>query len=505
VVPDLYVFEEEGINAFAAGTTPDTAVVAVSRGALSRLNREELQGVVAHEFSHIFNGDMRLNLRLIGLLHGILVIAMIGYSILRGSGRGRGRGAGGLAVFGLALLVIGYVGVFFSRLIKSAVSRQREFLADASAVQFTRNPDGILGALMKIRRGGSALRHARTEELSHLFFAKGLSAWSLRAFATHPPLEDRINAIRPGAIETWKETPEATWSTESTDGVARFAPEETPAAVRPSDVVKSVGNPSPLDLARAGAFRTTLPEPTAALLATAGGARRLVYALLESEDETIRKRQRATLASDPEAGDETGLQTARAAVKNIRARLPLVELAVPALRELPEADRRAFLARAHALVAEDNRVHPFEFAAEIILEKSLVPGGKPAAGARSLDDAAAEAMCLLSFLAYAGAEAAPAKAEAAFRAGFAVLSPGRTKAILPWDQCGHAGAAESLRRLAGAAPEIKRKLLEACAACVLSDRRVRIEEWEIVRAFAEALECPVPLSLPLTEETAAPA
>ena len=190
--PKVFILDDEhGINAFAAGFTTQQAVVAVTRGTLEQLSRDELQGVIAHEFSHILNGDMRLNLRLIGILHGILLLALIGRILLRGGGRGRSKNGGGIVFFGLALLAIGYIGVFFGNLIKAAASRQREFLADASAVQFTRNPDGIGGALKKI--GGfeqSAIHHPKAEEASHFFLAKGSPPCSV----SWPPIRPSTSA-----------------------------------------------------------------------------------------------------------------------------------------------------------------------------------------------------------------------------------------------------------------------------------------------------------------------
>ncbi|MFC1818980.1 M48 family metallopeptidase, partial [Thermodesulfobacteriota bacterium] len=198
-VPPVYLMEKEkGINAFAAGFTPDDAVIGVTRGALETLNREELQGVVAHEFSHILNGDMWLDLKLVGFLHGILLIALIGRSILRGSSRSRNnKNSGGAVVFGLILLILGYIGVLFGKLIKSGVSRQREYLADASAVQFTRNPHGLAGALKKIGglASGSLIEHSKAEEISHMFFSNGLKASWVGAFSTHPPLAERITRL----------------------------------------------------------------------------------------------------------------------------------------------------------------------------------------------------------------------------------------------------------------------------------------------------------------------
>ena len=182
-VPPVYLLEsEKGINAFAAGFTKDDAVIGITRGALETLDRNELQGVVAHEFSHILNGDMWLDLKLVGFLHGILLIALIGRSILRGSSRSRNsKNSGGAVLFGLVLLILGYLGVLFGRLIKSSVSRQREYLADASAVQFTRNPGGLAGALKKIGglASGSLIEHNKAEEISHMFFSNGLEGgWS---------------------------------------------------------------------------------------------------------------------------------------------------------------------------------------------------------------------------------------------------------------------------------------------------------------------------------------
>jgi Zn-dependent protease with chaperone function len=197
-VPQVYVMDEEdGINAFAAGHKPGDATVTVTRGCMKILTRDELQGVIGHEFSHLLNGDMRLNLRLMGIIFGILCLAIIGRVLLQ---TGRGREKNPLPLLGLALLVIGYIGVFFGRLIQAAVSRQREFLADASSVQFTRNPGGITGALKKIGglgENGSRLGHAHTEELSHMFFGNGVTAPFIGLLETHPPLAERIRAFDP--------------------------------------------------------------------------------------------------------------------------------------------------------------------------------------------------------------------------------------------------------------------------------------------------------------------
>src|SRR5262245_13975953 len=200
-VPAVYVMDDErGINAFAAGYEVSDSVVAVTRGTLEALNRDELQGVVGHEFSHILNGDMRLNIRMIGVLAGIVFVGSVGDFLMRSQREVRDSRAS-IPIFaaGLALLIIGYVGLFFARLIKAAVSRQREFLADASSVQFTRNPDGIAGALDQIgvAAQGSLIAERHAEDMSHMFFGQGITVRRSGLFDTHPPLEERIKQAHP--------------------------------------------------------------------------------------------------------------------------------------------------------------------------------------------------------------------------------------------------------------------------------------------------------------------
>src|ERR1700730_15716821 len=194
-MPEVYVLEQEAaINAFAAGHTPANAAVTVTQGALDRLNRDQLQGVIGHEFSHILNGDMRLNVQLMGWVFGLFVVALIGRLILNFSPRNR-RGNNGIIALGFAVMVLGYVGLFLGRLMQAAVSRQRERLADASGVQFTRNPQGLKEALVKIAAmpDGSVLTTPHAEQAAHMFFAEGLN----RFFATHPPILERIRELDP--------------------------------------------------------------------------------------------------------------------------------------------------------------------------------------------------------------------------------------------------------------------------------------------------------------------
>ncbi|HLQ37751.1 MAG TPA: M48 family metalloprotease, partial [Planctomycetota bacterium] len=299
VVPSVFVLDDEhGINAFAAGWGTGDAAVAVTRGALEQLDRDELQGVIGHEFSHLFHGDMRLNVRLMGVLFGILCLATIGQIILRSIGRGSGGGGGkkggaiaALAMFALALMAIGYLGVFFGRLIKAAVSRQREFLADASSVQYTRNPAGIGMALAKIGgKVGSRIHANHKEEVTHMLFADGVQHMFARLHATHPPVEVRIEQVLPGFLQQLQrgQPPIA-----AVTAVAPPLPEGVVAGVaggtaRPRGgaeaLVASVGAPQAEHLQRARDLLAALPFELVAATRERSGARALCCALLLERD-----------------------------------------------------------------------------------------------------------------------------------------------------------------------------------------------------------------------------
>lgn len=201
--PRAFVIKhEQGINAFAAGSSPEQAAIGVTHGALAKLNREELAGVVAHEMAHIANHDTRLNMRLMGMVFGLVVLYTMGRTLLRSSlfmRRGRdNRGAAPILAIGLGLVALGLLGVFAGRILQSALSRRREYLADATGVQFTRNPTGLANALKKIgaTSAGSHVDNAHAEEARHMFFAQATGSFA-GLFSTHPPLIERIRALDP--------------------------------------------------------------------------------------------------------------------------------------------------------------------------------------------------------------------------------------------------------------------------------------------------------------------
>ena len=527
-VPDVYVLDiEPAINAFAAGNGEGDAVVAVTRGAMEKLSRDELQGVVGHEFSHLLNGDVQLNMRLMGVIHGILLIGLIGRILMRtDGGRRRGKDKGGwqIALFGLALFVIGYVGTFFGNWIKAAVSRQREFLADASAVQFTRNPDGIAHALAKIGglADGSRMMSARATEASHMFFGDGSRhVLNFSGLATHPPLADRIRRIQPsfsgsfapvaadfialpeadgvqGAVAMAGAAAVGSGGTVFRMGAAPSAPARSAPAVR-ATALDRIGRPGPEHLERARALWAAAPESLREATRTPDGAVALAYALLLAPASAERDRQRALVrAADPAAADLTEALAVDAEALDAAARLPLLEVASASLAALPPERFRPFADTVRGLVEGDRMVDLSEWVLSRLLLRQLrermEPGPAPRARYRSIAAFGDEATVLLSGLAYAGHEdddgAERAFAAAAAEAGLTSARP-----------CARAGCAPralegALETFALLVPDEKRRLVSACAASVAADGRVTEREAELFRVVADWLGAPVPPLLP---------
>jgi Zn-dependent protease with chaperone function len=517
-MPAIYVLDHEpGINAFAAGYTIDDAAVAVTRGTLERLNRDELQGVMAHEFSHILNGDMRLNIRLMGLLFGILLLAIVGRGLLYGGGRGgRRRGGGGqIALVGVALIIVGYIGVFFGRLIQAAVSRQREFLADAAAVQFTRNPDGIAGALRKIGSAGSRLEDHHAQEASHLFFANGIGSAFTTLLATHPPLQERIHRLRPGtepqvASGRQGERAAVAGARGFAGGAAAAA---APAPARPASgaaagraervagaaMIASIGAPQPQHVAYASRLLESMPAELRTAAHEPDGAVALLFALLLHDERAGGAAQRAALSEHGFAERIPAVDALAPQVRAAgeRARLPLLDLLLPALRELPQAQRRQVRSAAQRLVHADNRVEMFELALLHVLNRQLPDADATAAeasgrGAQSVAALTAEIGTALSAVAWSGTPE-PATAQESFAAGAAGLpSIARKLALQPREQVDLERIDAALARIRRAAGGVRRQILEACLLTVAHDGRVETEEAELLRAVAEAIDCPMP-------------
>jgi Zn-dependent protease with chaperone function len=504
-VASVYILDDEaGINAFAAGFSQSDAVVAATRGCVERLTRDELQGVIAHEFSHILNGDMRLNIKLTGILHGILLISLIGYWIMRSSGsRGSSRskkGGGQIALLGFLLWIIGYIGVFFGKLIKSAVSRQREFLADASAVQFTRNPDGLAGALKKIGgcAGGSRVMSSNAEQASHFFFANGLADSFMSMFATHPPLAERIARIDPVfSAERGQARRAAAETTEAAGMAAGFSGTGTrKIAVKSDNVVASVGQPGLDHLAYASRLLSSIPPGIDSAIRNPASASAAVYCLLLSGRAETLEAQRKYLKANADAACMQHVDRLAPEMAQLgpEYRIALADIAVTALREMSREHYDRFIANIDWLTAADQEIDLFEYALKALVKRRLQPVfstvDKAVIQYYDIKPLTGDACRLASCIAYWGADRTE-NAVRAFNAGISRMGLG-TQAIVPADQCGLDMVDAAIRNLNHGSPFVKKRVIEGCIECIATDGRITVDEAELVRAIADGLDCPVP-------------
>ncbi|WP_100639405.1 M48 family metalloprotease [Marinobacter salexigens] len=538
-VPELYIMDNEtSINAFVAGYTPGSAMMVVTHGSITQLTRDELQGVVGHEFSHIFNGDMRLNVRLIALLSGILMIGQIGGFLLRASFYGNGRTTGrnrdgraqaAMGIIGVALFVIGYVGVFFGRLIQAAVSRQRENLADASSVQFTRNPDGIGGALFKIGLRGSYLdTTGHASDMNHMCFGEATRMKFASLLASHPPIEQRINAIQPGLMARLKSRLRDTepgadlrsatsgYSPAGASGIKTTANDlygspsgrrtslsgsavatSAAAPVNMQKLSERVGTISPEGEDFAIKLLQQLPATFRGLLYTRAGAIQLCYALLISDLNPKEQTARLGLLPDHALfGPQNDLLAKLLpSLQKIgeAIRFPALELAMPALRKLDPEERAELIRCVRVLVNADNRVTLFELALTSFLSRHL---GVDSARAipvrhRSYKTVMPALQKLLSLLARAGTGNTQTDAEALYHeamAGFA--SNGTKHPLLP--KVSMRELQEALKALNGLSPLLKPAVIDACGHCITYDGVIEAREYELMRLVADQMDCPMP-------------
>ena len=526
--PRVYVLErQDTINAFAAGLHPRDAVVTVTHGALTRLTRDELQGVIGHEFSHILNGDMTLNIQLIGLLQGLLLLALFGRFLadmdrVRVSSDSRERG-NVLFLVGLAIVVIGYIGVFFGRLIKAGVSRQRESLADASSLQFTRNNEGIGRALRKIgglgAGTGGQIDHPHAESLSHMFLAPVRLNFADGWLATHPPLEERIRRIY-GRPMDFLPAPELVVSAEPAGGPQAaelpplpFTTQPVAAAAAASSGSTAAPAASPVTglAAAAAAMPAAIGRPQAssrpfveqllerveslglrAALSDTTGAQVLVLGLLIEQEQAIAARQEAIVAEafGPDASKQVEAIRDAAAKMPPGWRLPLVDLAMPALRKLPAAARDRLLTLARRLIAADARVTLPEFLLYTVLEARLGAGTQPARAGRyvPLRDLAAEVRLVLSLLAAVRMPEAPARA---YQAGAALLEAIEAEPV-GREALGLDKVSAAFHRLNLLAPLAKPQFIKACVAVAFVDGSTNWRAASCLRTLCAALDCPLP-------------
>lgn len=537
-VPPVYLMEHEsGINAFAAGYSPDKAVIGITRGAIEKLTRDELQGVVAHEFSHILNGDMRMNIRLMGVIYGIIVIAVIGRVLVRagfyssGSRRDKdARAAIAIGFAGLALMAIGGIGVVAGRLIQAAVSRQREFLADASAVQFTRNPDSIGGALKRIGGVGSSIRNGHADEVGHMCIASAMSNWGFSMFATHPPLDERIRRIDPAWDGRYtdpneplnrrrKQAKPATKQQRhqasmplgvpaggavgglpgAIIGAAVIADALNEGAVKTA-AIDQVGQISSSHVAYMRDLLDRIPQALKQAAHDPQGAQAVVFAVLLDQDTRVRAEQLQTLAmqTDPAITKLTQSLAEQAAALPKEARLPLIDLSVPALREMSQQSYSVFKGQVSALTKADGRVDLFEWVLQRVLVRHLdlhfVSSAVPRVKYAEIKPLAKPCVAVLSALSHLG-HGDPAEAGKAFAAGLAELGlvgldmQDRSKVRL-------IEVGQALDELMLASNGVKERVVRACARAIALDGEVTRGEGELMRAVADSLAVPMPPILP---------
>lgn len=512
-VPDIYLMADEpGINAFAAGYSASDAAVCVTRGCLDKLSRDELQGVIAHEFSHVLNGDMRLNIRLMGLLFGILVLAIVGRRVIWFGGSSNRRGGGQVWLIGLALIVVGYIGYFFGRLIQAAVARSRESLADASAVQFTRQTDGIAGALKKIAifAEGSTLQVANKQEVAHMLFGEAGRFSAL--FATHPPLLQRIRALQPGFREeelaslaaslqrptaTAPATPVA-GKPAATQGVVpgMAMPSVLPAVLAGGAVVGSTASAPRFQ--RAAAVRQAMPSALTGAVQQPESALAVMLALATSAEAALQPAQRRIVADA--FGDDV-LQTVQAFNGEVAqlppmARLPLASLAFPALKQLPEGRQQTLLVALDALVKADGRVDLNEYCLARLLRLQLKeasqPRRAPVDGLKKLP-ACRDSLILVCTIAASGGCSDEASARRAWLVAMQQAFPGEAIAWVPPPAAWQAPFERALDDLDGLLPVAKELVIQSLVGAIHADGVVSVEEAELLRVICASLHCPLPM------------
>jgi Zn-dependent protease with chaperone function len=502
--PEVYVLEnEDGINAFAAGHTPANAAIAVTRGALLRLNREQLQGVIAHEFSHILNGDMRLSIRLMGLVFGLMAVAIAGRMLMR-LGRGSDRSGTAVALLGVGVAIIGQIGFWSGRLLQAWISRKREHLADASAVQFTRNPEGLKQALIRVRAMGENRRFASAnmEQVAHMLFAQG----GRRMLATHPPLLERLQALDPSMnqaqLESMVRRVQSEWQREGVGREEVAPPSDSPRPVSvpaaAALIAATAGDPRPRHLDFAVALRRALPPGLRGSADAPELARAALLGLVVSTDAALRERQLARIAGA--LGSQADMQVrgmlSLAEGMEPLLRLPAVLQLMPALRPLPLAERQALVDLLKELMRLDGSVSVTDWALEKLSERSLQTtiSPHPPHGGAALDARQGEIGVVFAVLARHGSRG-EVQARQAFEAGMAPLLPRERPAyavIEDWPPL----LDQALDRLGSLHPAAKQLLVEGLVRTIAHDESLNVAEAELLRAICAVLECPLPPVLP---------
>jgi len=492
-VPEVFVLEQEaGLNAFAAGYAPTDAAVAVTRGLLERLDRDELQGVIAHEFSHILNGDMRINIRLMGFVFGIMVIAIMGQHLMHSARFSKNsKDAAPLVILSLAIVLIGYIGLFFGRIIKAAISRQREYLADAAAVQFTRNPEGISGALKKIgiNESGSQLQ-ADSEEVGHMLFGQGVSGF---LFATHPPLIKRIQAIEPAFTEDdW-----ALFSEQALKKEKRAESLEAKSQTSNEDgVFGTLGGLDGQQMLAAMALLESMPEPLKDWAhADASVSMLLAYLVLgEQMDDGGSLLPLIEAWGGEEALSQLAIMRQTLGDLPLVWRLPLLEMCLPVIKQKPPEERARLQSLLSDLVSHDGQLTVFEYVLDRLIDQSLMEMAEPSrtklSGAKTLVQLKPSVASVLAVVAMQGHGDAQAQQKAWQSVMGSLMGEAMTWPVIEhWVDT----LDQALADLNNLKATEKERLAQAMVDCISSDGEISSDEYALCRAIAARLHIALPL------------
>ena len=514
-VPEVYIMENEpAINAFAAGYTASDAAIAVTQGTLEKLSRSELQGVVAHEFSHILNGDMRINIRMMGVVFGIMVIAIVGRKFLHASSyrvrSSRDKNGSAIVAIGLSLMIVGYVGLFFARWMKSALSRQREYLADASAVQFTREPEGISGALKKIAAyNHSSYLNSDSEEVGHMLFGSGSRSLM---FATHPPLEERIGRIEKGfKVEDINDLAKNLKKNEHLEHVqaVKAADEQREKAEEAKGggffgvkgLIEDIGKPSTERIAAAAMLAASLPTGLSNSAHSVEWAPEVLFYCLLDKDSNVRDRQLQIIIE--KMGDISERKLAHIVqthgLVKVDQRLALLEMSFPTLKRRPIIDIEKVQEAVELLANIDDKIDSFEFLLTRLIKQYIFEAQQPYKaklhGRKKLKDCKQELSTVVSILASHGQQRSTAQglqlAQRAFKRGMSIAGVEHLNLFFS-DQWQNE-LDQALNTLTNLTAIDKSTVVAALVETVLDDDELVTEEHEMLRIICALLHVPIPI------------
>ncbi len=520
-VPQLFVMDNEpAINAFVAGVHQNDMVMVVTKGALDNLDRDALQGVVGHEFSHIFNGDMKINLKLIGLLGGIFAIGQLGAFVLRSlqfssssrsssssSSGSKGNGIFIILILGIGLFVIGYIGLFFGRLIKAGISRQRESLADACSVQYTRNPQGLINALTAIgSQTGSKLTSSHAEDINHMCFGPSLNMWLSSLLASHPPIEERINALDPQGYLSQAETtapkaiqPEVSKPNDSTAQLSAILLAPAALATNASTIEQSIGNPQMAHIEYAEKLYAAIPSALKDQCHKVQEAPLLLNAILMASSEKIANKAPQVLASRLSDDDFSKIHQYTKQIKALGPLflLPLIDIILPTFNQNASEDKSNLIAGLEMLAAI--HISLFSFSVVAMIKKSAThPVTSKSTKQLPTQTLLKEISELMRFIV-----TCTNNDEQSSKALYTKLMKTFSNKTMPDFERLDFDALDFQKRLYQLNllyPLGKEKLIHACLVCVETDQKINIEEAQAVRAIAACLNCPIPPILPTLAE-----